>query len=97
MNINIDYNEKQCVTCGCVYYVPKDVLRIHEENGTYFYCFNGHAQAYSKTASQKAKEKYDAELRQKQIELDNEKRRYGKLLAEQSKNTIKRKARRVTS
>lgn len=59
MSINLDYTEKICITCGCVYYVPSEVVRIRNEDKTYFYCFNGHAQMISKSTSDLLREKLD--------------------------------------
>ena len=70
MSINLDYTEKICITCGCIYYVPSEVVRIRNEDKTDFYCFNGHAQRIIKSTSERLKEQYEEKLAQKERQLN---------------------------
>lgn len=108
MSINLEYIEKICITCGCVYYVPSEIIRVRNESKDYFYCFNGHSQHVSRSASEILKEKYDKEISSKdnllRIRLDeiNTLSRQIKELKRQNEsekqikpNLTKRKARRI--
>jgi len=96
----MDFEEKQCVTCGCIYFVPSNVLRIHRENGTSFYCYNGHAQVYCKTVSQIKQERID-ELEQIKINRESEIQRLSSTVLDLRKQLIpskpvKRRAKRIS-
>lgn len=101
MSIQLDYTEKTCVTCGCVYYVPTNVVRVRNENKESFYCFNGHSQSAIKSTSQKLREEYDSQITAKDQQIQCLNNRIGRLVnkieeIEKPAIPIKRRAKRVT-
>lgn len=99
MTINLDYTEKVCVTCGCIYYVPSEVVRMRKENKESYFCFNGHSQSVIKSTSERVKEEYEEKLFSKNSYIEilqkDLKKAYNEMRELKPNPPIKRRANRI--
>lgn len=62
-----------CCVCGVVFAMPVDLLRRHREQGSSFYCPNGHSLSYAKSEVQRLRDQLDrASARTKHLEDQRE-------------------------
>jgi len=51
--IEVTLVQENCCVCGIVFGIPKRVLETRKQDGTEFYCPNGHQLVYQETTVQK--------------------------------------------
>jgi hypothetical protein len=67
----ITLEETSCCECGVTFAVPDTWLAKRRENGSGFYCPNGHGLAFKKSEAAKLREQLEAEQR-RVIRISNE-------------------------
>jgi hypothetical protein len=75
MNVSISgisHELTVCITCGCVFTVPCELINFQRKNGGYHYCYNGHSQGWSKDESEDARIRRERDrLKQQLAEKDD--------------------------
>lgn len=54
---------EECCSCGVVFAMPDYMMRAKRNDGSWFYCPNGHQQHYTKSEIQRLREKLDEQTR----------------------------------
>ena len=62
---------EECCRCGVAFGIPKDLHKEQLDDGSWFYCPNGHRQHYSESTEQKLKQ----QLREKEREIQRQQQR----------------------
>lgn len=65
-----NYVEEECISCGCVFFLPNNLYRQKKCDKTNFYCPNGHGQHYSKSTADELREEL-AKKNQLIVDKDN--------------------------
>lgn len=67
--IIMNFIEHTCINCGCIFYVPQTLDTERRNDQKSFYCYNGHAQSYSKSALSILQEKYNTDIYNKDFSI----------------------------
>jgi hypothetical protein len=113
VSLSIEFTEHICISCGCVFYVPDTFDTQRRRDKKSFFCYNGHSQAYVKSAEEEVREEMQRKLAERDRVIQsnaeystrlsrelNELKKKCKPVDEKPKphgNTGKRKARRVSA
>lgn len=55
LNISVDFERQECISCGCVFFIPNIMGQQLRKNKNTFYCPSGHTQSYIESESDRLK------------------------------------------